>query len=264
MSDQDRRGSRLDDEPPLSLGRRARSQSRGRGPAPVTLIVSLVLLLLVAGGVAFMYRSGVRTSAAPPTLGAPLGDERAPAPAQAPAVDATDGLSISKDDPGAASGANPRLAPAPEAPLPEQAPPTAAIPQIRPPASADPIGGLIQKSEAPAAAPKPKPVQTAQAGQTPQAPRAASAAKPAAPRPLNGPVSVQIGAFSSEDLADQAWDKAAAAAPGAMAGKGKHIAIVARDSGPLYRTSITGFSSRDEAVALCAQIKPAVGGCFVR
>lgn len=79
----------------------------------------------------------------------------------------------------------------------------------------------------------------------------------------SGSVAIQIGAFSSERLADQEWSRAAALAPGAMAGKGKRVVPVAKDGGTLYRTSITGFSSRDQALALCDRFKAAGGRCFV-
>jgi hypothetical protein len=38
---------------------------------------------------------------------------------------------------------------------------------------------------------------------------------------------------------------------------------VTRDGDTLYRTSITGFASRDQALALCARLKAAGGVCFV-
>jgi cell division septation protein DedD len=84
-----------------------------------------------------------------------------------------------------------------------------------------------------------------------------------APDHGDGPVVVQIGAFSSERLADQEWSRAASVAPGSMAGKGKRVVAVPTDNGTLYRTSITGFSSREKALALCDQLKAAGGRCFV-
>jgi hypothetical protein len=74
---------------------------------------------------------------------------------------------------------------------------------------------------------------------------------------------VQIGAFSSEALADKEWSKAAAVAPGVMAGKGKRVVAVTKDGATLYRTSITGFESRDEAQALCGRLQAAGATCFV-
>jgi cell division protein FtsN len=79
----------------------------------------------------------------------------------------------------------------------------------------------------------------------------------------SGPVVVQIGAFSSQSLADKEWSKAAAVAPGAMAGRGKRVAPVTKDGVTLYRTAITGFDSRDQAVALCEKLKASGGTCFV-
>ena len=52
-------------------------------------------------------------------------------------------------------------------------------------------------------------------------------------------------------------------APGVMAGKGKRVVPIAKDGGTLYRTSITGFSSRDQALALCDRLRASGGHCFV-
>ena len=261
MSYSDRR-DRLDAEPPLTLDDRRRAP-RGGGPAPVTLIVSLLLLVAVAGGVFFMYRSGVRGAGqAPQPLGAPLGDVRAPAPPQAQTPDAAAGLTISKDDPNAPA-ASPTLAPPPEAPLPEPAPSTAASaptasrsapPPPPPPVKAaekgDPIDRLItEASKTTKAAP-------ATAKDAAASPKEAAGAPAAA-------VVVQIGAFSSEALADKEWSKAAAVAPGAMAGKGKRVVEVTKDGATLYRTAITGFASREQAQSLCERLQAAGGNCFV-
>jgi len=259
MSYQDRR-----DEPPLTLDDRRRAP-RGRSPAPVTLIVSLLLLVVIAGGVFFMYRSGVRGAGqAPQPLGAPLGDVRAPAPPQAQTPNAAAGLTISKDDPNAPTAA-PTLAPPPEEPLPQAAPSIAASasassPAVKPsappppPARAadkgDPIDRLIAQADKPKAAPA----------------KAAAAKDVAKASALNTGDSavVQIGAFSSEAVADKEWSKAAAVAPGAMAGKGKRVVAVTKDGATLYRTAITGFASRDQAQSLCERLQAAGANCFVR
>jgi cell division protein FtsN len=129
----------------------------------------------------------------------------------------------------------------PPAATPAQAaatpPPPVAKPVAKTPDKGDPIDALIAKAD-----------------------------KPKAPAPaIAGAAVVQIGAFSSEALADREWGKAAGVAPGAMAGKGKRVVAVTRDDGAtLYRTSITGFASRDDAVALCDKLKAAGGSCFVR
>jgi cell division septation protein DedD len=75
---------------------------------------------------------------------------------------------------------------------------------------------------------------------------------------------VQIGAFSSQSLADAGWSAAAAVAPGSMAGKNKKVVAMTKDGATLYRTSITGFASREEAQALCDKLRAAGKTCFVR
>lgn len=268
MSYSNRRDDRMDSEPPLTLDDRRRAP-RGRGPAPVTLILSVFLLVVVAGGVFFMYRSGVRgVGQAPQPLGAPLGDVRAPAPPQAQTPDAAAGLTISKDDPNAPTAA-PTLAPPPEQPLPEAAPSTAtsaaasgvsvkpSAPPPPPPVKAvdkgDPIDRLIAQADKPKAAPAKAASKDV----------AKDVARDAALDP-GGAAVVQIGAFSSETLADKEWSKAAAVAPGAMAGKGKRVVAVTKDGATLYRTAITGFASRDQAQSLCDRLQAAGASCFVR
>jgi hypothetical protein len=267
MSYSNRRDDRMDSEPPLTLDDRRRGP-RARGPAPVTLILSLLLLVVVVGGVFFMYRSGVRGAGQPPQpLGAPLGDVRAPAPPQTQTPDAAAGLTISKDDPNAPTAA-PRLAPPPEAPLPEAAPapatsatasssPAKPSAPASPPAKAvdkgDPIDRLIAQADKPKAAP------AKVAGKD----VAKDVVKDAALDPGSAAV-VQIGAFSSETLADKEWSKAAAVAPGAMAGKGKRVVAVTKDGATLYRTAITGFASREQAQSLCDRLQAAGANCFVR
>jgi cell division protein FtsN len=75
---------------------------------------------------------------------------------------------------------------------------------------------------------------------------------------------VQIGAFTSAALADAGWNSDAQISPGVMAGKGKKVQVVTSDGKTLYRTSITGFSTRFEAQALCDRLKSAGKTCFVR
>jgi hypothetical protein len=53
-------------------------------------------------------------------------------------------------------------------------------------------------------------------------------------------------------------------APGEMAGKGKRVAQVSKDGATLYRTAVTGFDTRQSALALCAKLTAAGKTCFVR
>jgi hypothetical protein len=268
MADPDRRPYGAGGEPPLTLGERR--APRSRRPAPVTLIVSVLILVVALGAVAWLYRGGARgPDSAPQPVGAPLGDVRVAAPPQSQTPDAAAGLSIYKDK--ADTGATPAFAPPPEEPAPAPAhgdasgapagsgaaPAAPDIPQTPPPPAphaaaaaprGDALGALIDRSTRPAPA---RTEKLAQAG----APR---------PAPAAGAADVQIGAFSSEAQADEAWGAAAAAAPGAMAGHGKRVAPLTRDGVTLFRTYITGFASRDAAQALCDRLKSAGRSCFVR
>ena len=75
---------------------------------------------------------------------------------------------------------------------------------------------------------------------------------------------MQIGAFSSQALADSEWNKAVAVAPGAAAGKGKKVEAVQKGTSTLYRTQVTGFASRTDAAAFCDKLKAAGKSCFVK
>ena len=75
---------------------------------------------------------------------------------------------------------------------------------------------------------------------------------------------MQIGAFSSQALADSEWNKAVAVAPGVAAGKGKKVEAVQKGTSTLYRTQVTGFASRAEASAFCDKLKAAGKNCFVK
>ena len=88
--------------------------------------------------------------------------------------------------------------------------------------------------------------------------------KTSAPAASTGVASVQIGAFSSQALADKGWNDAAKIAPGATVGKGKKVEAVDKGGATLYRTTVTGFASRDAATAFCNQLKAAGKNCFVK
>ena len=292
MSDYNRGPNAPGSEPPLAFEDR-RPPRRG-GPAPITLILSLVLLLVVGGGVYYMYRGGARAPGAPPQpIGAPVRDVKVAAPPQAPAPDPAAGLSIYKDNQGDNVAAPAFVAP-PEQPTPR---PDAALPAAAPaasPSASEKASPPTPTPAAPAPAPAPAPAIAAakpvakppakpitidkiladsSGVKSPTKPLVKPTVKPAAPatpppaktEASPGGAVVQIGAFSSKALADAGWSTAAAAAPGSMAGKGKHVVPVTKADGTiLYRTSITGFGSHADAEALCAKLKAAGGSCFVR
>lgn len=259
MSDHDRGAYTPPTEAPLAFD--ARQPQRAGGQIPWAMVLSLLVLLALAAAIFVFYQSGVRQQGqAPQTVGAPVGDIRTAAPPEAQTPDPAEGLQIYRSEPGQpgeAVPAQPNFVPPPEAP---QARPTAPVGvNALPPVAAAPPPKVVAapppapKVAAPTPAPKAAPI-------TP--PKAATAP---APKAASGPASVQIGAFSSQALADKGWSDAAALAPGSAAGKGKRVERVERDDGSvLFRTSVTGFASREDAQAFCGQLKAAGKTCFVR
>jgi SPOR domain len=258
------------DEPPLAFDDR-RAPRRG-GPAPVTLIISLLFLAAAAGGVFYLYRGGVRgPNDAPQPVGAPVRDVRSPAPAQPSESDPAAGLSIYKTDPNAPQAA-PAFVPPPEQPI-AKVDSTATAPPVA--TAAAPSAPAPAVSAARTAAPTPSAIPTAPVAASTKA--ATTTPKPASIDKLiadadSSPIpskavsaSVQIGAFSSESLADKSWNDAEGVAPGSMAGKSKKVVPVTKADGTtLYRTAITGFTSREDAQALCDRLKADGKTCFVR
>ncbi len=100
-------------------------------------------------------------------------------------------------------------------------------------ATADPVGALITSSTAAAAAPTGKSV-------------------------------VQIGAFSSSALADKGYADVSATLPGKMGGHAKHVQPLDKDGTTLYRTWLSGFASRADALAFCEALKAKGKTCLVK
>lgn len=76
---------------------------------------------------------------------------------------------------------------------------------------------------------------------------------------------VQIGAFSSQTLAEQGWRDVARIERNSMAGKGRAVQPIERDDGAtLYRTYVTGFASVTAAQAFCAELQAAARACIVK
>ena len=265
----------------------ARQPVRGRGPAPMMLILSGIVLIILVAAIAVFYRTGLHQgSGPPPTVGTPVGPIKGPAPAEAQPVDPAAGLQIYRSAEGQTAPAQPNFTPPPETPqararvvavtppaapataqaAPKAAPTTAVTAQPAGPVAALPLTAAVAPTKsAPAVlkpaisatAPAPKPAETA----------AVPAKAPAAPKPAEaagGAAMVQIGAFSSQALADKGWSDAAKVAPGAAAGKGKKVEAIQKDGATLYRTAVTGFPSRAEASAFCEKLKAAGKSCFVK
>jgi hypothetical protein len=299
MSDHERGAYTPPTDAPLSFD--ARQPVRGASPVPFTLIISILVLVGLAAAIFVFYRQGVRQAGqAPQAVGQPVAGMKAPPPAEAQPQDPAAGLQIYKTEGGKAgsSAAQPQFTQGPEQPQPRQAtapavvvtqaPPAAApantVPALRPaipaqpPAAAPPAAASSPKPAPAAAAPAPKVVAPPPAKEKPAPTPVAVKEKPAAPppakekaaapapaaKPAAGGSAVQIGAFSSQALADKGWSDAAGVAPGMAAGKGKSVEKVDKDGKTLFRTQVTGFASRDAATAFCNKLKAAGKACFVK
>lgn len=271
MSDPHRGAYAPPTDAPLSFD--ARQPVRGSRPLPLTLIISAVVLATLLVGVFLVYRNGIRGPNEPPrTVGEPVAEMKAaPAPDQNKPDEAA-GLQIySHENP----TASPTYAAPPEEPMarPTAPPPaapvqSASLPPAKPPVAAPsaPVSAAPAKPAPTKPAPAPSIESLATAAVAPPktvpAKPAAAAPKPAAT--ASGPASVQIGALSSTALADKAWGDAARIAPGLAAGKGKKVEAIDKNGSTLYRTSVTGFSSRADAKAFCDALTAAGKSCFVK
>ena len=229
--------------------RSGRNVGSGGGKVPpVTLIISAVVLLVLIIAVIFFYRSGMRASTdAPPAVGQPVGEMKTAPPVDAQPVDPADGVRVYRDE-AETTDAPVTFTPPPEAPQPRPAAPPAAAPtgQGLPPAKAAPA--------ATPAAPAPRPAAPAPAAATP-APAAGAA---------TGSASVQIGAFSSTEIADREYAAVAGRFGQYASGAQKRVTEVTSSSGStLYRTTFSGLS-RERAVAFCNALKAAGRDCIVR
>jgi len=299
MSDQDRGAYAPPTDAPLAFD--ARQPVRGSRPLPLTLIISILVLGGLATAIFLFYRQGVRQAGQPPqAVGTPVAGIKTPPPAEAQPTDPAAGLSIYKTEGGQSSPAQPpqpTFTPAPEqparraeaqgapavvvappAPLPAATPAPALRPALpaQPPAAAQPPPAKLAQAAPKPLTPPPSartevtpPAKTAAAAPAPAKPKtppapAKSAAETPAPKAVAGAAAVQIGAFSSQALADKGWNDAAGIAPGLAAGKGKSVEKVDKDGKTLFRTQVTGFASRADATAFCDKLKAAGKACFVK
>jgi hypothetical protein len=206
--------------------RRGGGGSGGGGKAPpMTLIISAVVLLVLIIAVVVYYRAGPRSSEdAPPAVGTPVGEMKSVAPIDAQPVDPTAGIDVYAETEAPATA--PTFVPPPEAVQPR---------------------------------PAPAPVATAPAPTPPPAKKAAPA-----PAAAGGTSSVQIGAFSTPNIAEREYNAVVGRYPQLTEGGSRRVQEVTASNGStVYRTTVTGLS-RDQATGLCNAIKAAGGDCFVR
>ncbi len=229
-----------DDDLPF---RRGGFDARGgapKKPIPMMLIISVVVLLVLLAAIGLIYGiGGVRSPGdAPPVVGESVGDLTGPAPVDAQPVDPEGDITAYDAAP---EGETPEFAPPPETvqPRPEPREPTEAAPL--PPARV-------------AETPNPAPAEKATPAPRPEP----------APAAATGSASVQIGAFSSREVADREYAAVAAAFPEYARGRTKGVEQVTSSAGStLYRTTFNGFS-REQATAFCAALRNAGRDCLVR
>ncbi|MBA2918566.1 tetratricopeptide repeat protein [Sphingomonas sp. MAH-20] len=102
-------------------------------------------------------------------------------------------------------------------------------------------------------------------------PRPAMAAPKPAPRvqravfvqPQGGRYVVQIGAYDSVGVAEDAWGRFARRLP-AFRDLTPSTAVFVKDSRTFYRLSVGGFATRATAVSFCETFRTRGGSCFVR
>jgi D-alanyl-D-alanine carboxypeptidase len=163
--------------------------------------------------------------------------------------------------------------PAPQPPVAEAAPPPPPV-AVASAEQAPPVERLVSVSTAPAAAPEVRVANVAAPRAAAPVPKAAkvkraSAAprrppiRQAAARHGNSNAVVQLGSFSNPKGVLAAWNMVARRYS-ALRGYAPMSARFASTRGTLFRLSVHGFASVNEASALCASLRRAGGKCFVR
>ena len=261
MSDFDRGAYTPQTDQPLTFDARRQRQAGESQPLPLALIFSAVILVALIVALILFYRSGVRGAGDPPQpVGTPVTEMKGPPPPEVQPGETTVGLQVYKAPAPGENEPMPTFTPGPEVP---EARPT---PQAQP----APAAQAVKPAPVQTIAVKPQPIMATPQSQakpmaTPAKPVVAEK-KPAAKSAVAATSSalVQIGAYSSNDLASKGWSDIAKAFPKPMAGKSKTIVPVEKDGSTLYRTSIGGFASRSEATAFCEQLKAAGKICIVK
>lgn len=276
--------------------RRARSSA----PAPLTLIISGVVFLVLLVALVLMYQSGTRSKGEVPSVGTATGVQKvAPGADQAKPLTDSDITPVYGQNP---APSNPAFRKGPETPqplTPETGPVTAgtqggsattgaatSAPATAPATSAPTNGTLAHPSAPVTTQPlttpsQPAPVKPALKVETVPAPVAKPVAKPevkaeAKPEPKPSATTasgatassagavVQIGAYTSREIADREF-AAAASSMGPLAAKAKkHVEPVEVDGKTRYRTQFTGFASKDQAKQLCDALKASGHTCIVK
>lgn len=237
-----------------NLSYETRRQPR-RDQAPLTLIISgIFLLLLLISVVIFLNSSMNKHGHVPPEVGETLNDLKDTAKVQDAQPLSDQDLANPDGDGGTA-----RFAPGSETPGVRDTPQTTS--DAAPPPAAAITGPLPSQAGNPALQPG-----AASASSVASASKAASSASSVAvalPAGSGGSM-VQIGAFTSTDLANSEYNKLASSYGLFLGGTSKRIEAVDTPNGTRYRTLFTGFASHDKAQAFCSALKAAGHDCFVK
>lgn len=179
--------------------------------------------------------------------------------APAPAADPVDAYMPGPAPAQAAPAVVAEAAPAPVAATPEVAPQPQQIAGTGPQIVFGPSTEVVQAvpHAKPVAAPAPARVATAKPAKP-----AAKAAPQTVAKPASGNFYVQLGAFDNAAVARDSWARVARRVP-TLAGYAPQGAKFSTKAGNFYRLSVGGFG-RNDANALCRQVRAGGGVCFVR
>jgi len=234
----------------------------GRARLPLLIVIALLVLASFAGVVWLAYNQGLERGlvASPAVIAAPDLPIRSLPPEDGSAIQYT-GLKIYND-------------PIP----PDQEAETSTLAQL-PPSTApmpDPLAAAPQPEVAPAPQAPPPAAQVAAAVQTPPPPAqpaAQPAAQPVAPpvqaasaqiSAASGAAVLQVGAFPSEALAEEAWQNFSSLHPTVVAGLTRDIQRAdLGERGIWYRVRLGPYSDEGSAVSACDRVKADGGNCFV-
>ncbi len=227
-----------------------------RDQAPVTLIVSGICLVVLLLAVVILYNFALnKQGKIAPEVGDPLGDVKEGQVQEAKPLSDQD---MSTD------GGVAIFAPGSEVPGARPAA-SAGVVDVAPLPAAPITGPLPSQTGASAVASSSAVVSSAAAPVVTPAKPAVTPAKPATTPPVaaSGSSAVQIGAFTSTDIANAEYAKVASSYGLFVGGAGKRVEKVTTPNGTFYRTAFTGLSA-EKAKSFCAALKSSGHDCIVK
>ncbi len=230
-----------------------------RDSAPLTLIISGIFLVLLLIAVVIFVNSGMNTHGkVPPEVGATLGNLKDTTQVQDAQPLSDQDLANPDGDSGAAKFApgteSPTVRDTPQQTVDQAPPPAAPITGPLPSQAGNPaLSASSSASASPVAVVKP-------------AVSASSSLVASAAAPASGGAGsvVQIGAFTSPEIATTEYNKLVSSYGLFLSGTGKRVEKVDTSNGTVYRTSFTGFATAEKAHAFCSALKAAGHDCFVK